>query len=79
MMYAIYDELGHIIKSVDCPPEHITRHVKEGHGYLQTAAHDGTHYVVDGKLVALPPKPEDADFFDYEKQEWVFSASRFKE
>lgn len=79
MMYAIYDELGRIVKSVDCPPEHINRHLKDGYGYLETQAHDGTHYVLDGKLVALPPKPEGASFFDYEKHEWAFSASRFKD
>ena len=71
MIYAIYDDKGQIVKSIDCPPEHIERHVKAGQGYLQTAAHDGTHYVENGKLIAMPAKPSNKHVFDYDSKEWV--------
>jgi hypothetical protein len=71
MMYAIYDEIGRIVKSVDCPADKIERQLKEGQGYIETDAHDGTHYVKDGELITYPDRPSDDHGFDFILEQWV--------
>ena len=71
MMYAIYDEIGRIVKSVDCPADKIERQLKEGQGYIETDAHDGTHYVKDGELTTYPDRPSDDHLFDFILEQWV--------
>jgi hypothetical protein len=65
MMYAIYDETGRIVKSIDCPPDMIERQLSEGQGYIETSAHDGTHYVKDGELITYPERPSNEYQFDF--------------
>ena len=71
MMYAIYDEIGRIVKSVDCPADKIVRQLKEGQGYIETDAHDGTHYVKDGELITYPDRPSEDHQFDFILDQWV--------
>ena len=71
MMYAIYDEIGRIVKSVDCPADKIERQLKEGQGYIETDAHDGTHYVKDGELITYPDRPSEDHQFDFSLEQWV--------
>lgn len=70
-MYAIYDEEGRIVKSIDCPAEMIERQLKKGQGYIETSAHDGTHYVKDGVLTEYPERPSDDYQFDFILEQWV--------
>jgi hypothetical protein len=71
MMYAIYDETGRIVKSIDCPPDMIERQLSEGQGYIETSAHDGTHYVKDGELITYPERPSNEYQFDFILEQWV--------
>lgn len=71
MMYAIYDEIGRIVKSVDCPADKIERQLKEGQGYIETDAHDGTHYVKQGSVIEYPERPSDDHEFDFSLEQWV--------
>jgi hypothetical protein len=71
MMYAIYDETGRIVKSIDCPPDMIERQLGEGQGYIETSAHDGTHYVKDGELITYPERPSNEYQFDFILEQWV--------
>ena len=71
MMYAIYDEIGRIVKSIDCPPDMIERQLGEGQRYIETSAHDGTHYVKDGELISYPDRPSSEYQFDFILEQWV--------
>ena len=70
-MYAIYNKEGRIVKSIDCPPEMIERQLKEDQGYIETSAHDGTHYVKDGELITYPDRPSEDHQFDFILEQWV--------
>ena len=71
MMYAIYDQSGRIVRSVDYPEDKADRLAKDGLMYIQTPYTDETHYVENGAPVPYPEKPGDNYRFDYEAKAWV--------
>ena len=79
--YVIHDETGQIVSFGECPEDVIDfQNITQGCTLIKDAeGHWNTHYVVNGKIVLLPPKSTtEAQVFDYEQQKWVKDTEKQK-
>jgi hypothetical protein len=72
MNYTTYNTLnGEILNSGSVPDVSIQK-VPEGFALILQQSNPSTDYVVDGKVIPLPPKPTTGAYvFDYSQQKWV--------
>lgn len=73
MIYTIYSlELGRIERVVSCEPDMLSLQFDAGlQGAIDGSFDDAAFYVVDGRPVAMPPKPSQHHVFDYISKQWV--------
>jgi hypothetical protein len=71
-----YNESGEIVQTFGVPEFAIPEYIPpEGLYKLEVNIPIGenTHYVVDGELVELPPRPDITYIFDYSSKTWIES------
>jgi hypothetical protein len=74
--FTIYNpNTGKILRTGICDENCVSAQVQPGEDVLKVAANLQTHYVANGALVDIPPKPSENYIFDYEVKQWVWANS----
>ena len=66
--YIVYTLKGEILKTGECQDSDISL---QGTYVLEGVANDYCQYIKDGKVVDMPPKPNECCFFDYDTEQWI--------
>jgi hypothetical protein len=75
--YVIHDTFGKIVSIGECDETIVDfQDIPQGCTLLKNVqGHWSTHYVANGALVDIPPKPSENYIFDYEVKQWVWANS----
>lgn len=73
MKYVTYYDVqtGKIYGSAACSEQEAVDNCPAGHAIYEGMADAADHYLPDGVLTALPPKPDEICYFDYQAKVWV--------
>lgn len=66
--YIVYELNGQITKTGQCVDFDFNL---QGQNVIEGFANDATQYIVNKQIVNMPPKPDGAAYFDYDKKQWV--------
>lgn len=73
MKFAIYNQLGQILRTVECPENLLEYQIHANEYAIQIDDNVSwqTHYVVNNQISELPEKPNELSKFDYENKVWI--------
>lgn len=70
-----YTPEGRVVMTGNCPDGQLEIQQCPGATIAEGVAVIGAHYVADGELVLMPPKPGNYYEFDYGSRQWVLDTS----
>ena len=73
MKFAIYNQLGQILRTVECPENLLQYQIVTNEYAIEIDNHVSwdTHYIVNNQVCALPIKPNVLSKFDYLNKVWI--------
>jgi len=73
MKFAIYNQLGQILRTVECPKNILEYqiHSNESGIEIDESISWDTHYIVNNVVFLLPEKPNQFCKFDYQNKIWI--------
>lgn len=74
--FIVYIENGQIVRNGTCQDETFDYQAGENEFVLESDAAYNTHYVEDGVVVEMPPKPDGDYKFDYNVKQWVYDTAK---
>lgn len=71
MKFIVHDAVGRILRTGNCPDDHLDLQAQDGETVIEGEADDAKSRIENGEVVLLPSKPSVLHQFDYELKQWV--------